>query len=977
MRFSGPRSVAVTIALAILVSFFAARPAPAQYQSPADSISIRADEAATWSEGNTVIIQLDSPATIQTPEATLSAKRAVLWLTPSSSAGAVEATQQQRAEIALIGEAKIDQPAEQLRRTGDRLFVTLDLRGPLRITSNRRVAEDRSASEVYQVANDMRPVAGAPGQRPWIELAPPALPTTAPATSQPAITMPRPKQPVNFKAPGIETTQTADDHVAFVLQGGVVIYQKRADGDLIELQAERAVMFTQLRSLREIGNSKRFETAEDAVQAAYLEGDVRVVVTPATRKRGEQRLEAERIYYDFITDRAVLTQAVVHAIQPETQLPITVRASIVRQLSLGEYKAEKVELSTSQFLTPTYSFKASRMYVRQMETGDPRYGTYTEFTATNSRFNLFGVPVFWLPVMSGSMTDRGSALRHVMIESNNRMGLGVRSDWGLFESLGVLPPEDLDIGYRLDYFQKRGPAGGLYADYQGGYITETTKDPWDFKGRFTSYIVNDHGTDRLGNQRRVVTPPDEIRGRVLWEHQHFFPTDWQVQLRAGFASDATFLEEFFEREFDTGQPHELSAYAKRQHDSEALTLLFEYPTHSFTTTANEVQEQVQVERLPEVGYQRIGDSLVGDQVTFFSNNRVGALNFRDTERTLGQQGFRNGQSPGIPSYAYTGTDDHFNLRSDFRQELDYPISSGQFKVVPYVFGRYTGQTDTPAEGGRQRLFIGSGLRINTSFWKTDDAAESNLFDVHRVRHVIEPEVNVFTSAQTRDQDDFFIYDEPVDAINDVTAVQLALHQRWQTKRGGAGQFRSVDFFSLNIEANLFANQPDEAFRTPTGFRGLFFNSEPEASLARNSLNADALWRVSDTTAVLADAAYNFDEGELATTSIGLAVQRSPRLSYFTGVRYIGQINSTIASLAATYQISTKYTVSFNQSFNLSERRNQNSSVTLTRHFDRLFVSVSAYYDAVNETSGFSFSILPEGFDIGVGSDALNQFFGTQ
>jgi len=64
-------------------------------------------------------------------------------------------------------------------------------------------------------------------------------------------------------------------------------------------------------------------------------------------------------------------------------------------------------------------------------------------------------------------------------------------------------------------------------------------------------------------------------------------------------------------------------------------------------------------------------------------------------------------------------------------------------------------------------------------------------------------VNVFTSAQTLSRDHFFQYDEPIDEINDISAVQIALHQRWQTKRGGPGRWRSVDFFTLNVEANFF------------------------------------------------------------------------------------------------------------------------------------------------------------------------------
>ncbi len=824
----------------------------------------------------------------------------------------------------------------------------------------------------------MRPLGATTGesgqlfQRPWIE----SYPSTQP-TSQPS-TQPYPRSPVNFHADNFERIQSPDGYVAFTLEGHVQMTQRNSKNDLIELQAEHAVIFTKVRRMDELGANKKFKAIEDAVDAAYLEGDVRVELSPAAARKPEQRLFANRLYYEFGTDRAILTQAVVHTLEPERQIPVTIRADLVRQLSLGEYRAEHVELSSSQLATPTYSVRATHAYVRQVDTGDDRYGSRTQFVADNTTFRMFGFPFFYLPVTAGSFTDRGFPLRSIYVEENGRFGLSARSEWGFFESLGVLPPEDLDIGYRLDYFEKRGPGVGATAKYQGGYITDSNKEAWDFDGRITGYFVNDHGADRLGSARRVVTPDDNLRGRVLWEHQQFFPGDWQVQLRGGYASDPTFLQEYFQREFDTEQPAEASAYLKHQRDSEALTLLLEYPTNNFPTTSGELQEQVQVERYPELGYRRIGDSLGDDQLTFFSDNRAGLYHFKESGRTLNEEGFRAGQSPGIPSYGYTGTDDDTTGRADFRQEIDYPLTAGRFKVVPYVIGRYTGYTETPGGGGDEgRVFVGTGVKINTAFWRVDDSARSDLFDIHRIRHVIEPELNFFTSAETHDQNDFYIYDEQVDAINDVTAVQLALHQRWQTKRGGAGQFRSVDFFTFNIEANFFANQPSDSVLNPTGFRGLFFPSLPESSLARNSVNADALWRVSDTTAVLGDASYNLDEQQLATTSLGFAAQRDPRESYFVGARYIGQINSTIASVAASYVLSQKYTLAFSQSVNLSQRKNQDSSVTIIRHFDRLFVTLSLYYDAIDDTSGFRFGIIPEGLGAGVSSASLQTVFGPQ
>jgi len=47
--------------------------------------------------------------------------------------------------------------------------------------------------------------------------------------------------------------------------------------------------------------------------------------------------------------------------------------------------------------------------------------------------------------------------------------------------------------------------------------------------------------------------------------------------------------------------------------------------------------------------------------------------------------------------------------------------------------------------------------------------------------------------------------------------------------------------------------------------------------------------------ILADIEHNLDEESSRTASVGLAVQRDERIQYFTGLRYIGDIDSTIAS----------------------------------------------------------------------------------
>jgi len=45
-------------------------------------------------------------------------------------------------------------------------------------------------------------------------------------------------------------------------------------------------------------------------------------------------------------------------------------------------------------------------------------------------------------------------------------------------------------------------------------------------------------------------------GRFSFEHQHFFPADWQFQFRFGLVSDPTFLEYWQEGQFNDGLPHD-------------------------------------------------------------------------------------------------------------------------------------------------------------------------------------------------------------------------------------------------------------------------------------------------------------------------------------------------------------------------------------------------------------------------------------
>src|SRR5438309_11834201 len=93
VRFSG-------VALALIALGVGTAPLAAQSQPPSEKLAITAKTASIWSEGSTQVIQLEGPLTIVLDRAQLSARQAVIWLTPVAGA----APNQQHAEIVLLGD---------------------------------------------------------------------------------------------------------------------------------------------------------------------------------------------------------------------------------------------------------------------------------------------------------------------------------------------------------------------------------------------------------------------------------------------------------------------------------------------------------------------------------------------------------------------------------------------------------------------------------------------------------------------------------------------------------------------------------------------------------------------------------------------------------------------------------------------------------------------------------------------------------
>ena len=171
--------------------------------------------------------------------------------------------------------------------------------------------------------------------------------------------------------------------------------------------------------------------------------------------------------------------------------------------------------------------------------------------------------------------------------------------------MGLEEPEGTDSTLAVDYYSDRGFGGGIATDYESQ----------DYFGRMLGYIINDEGQDRLGriSSRKNLTPSRELRGRFRWQHRHFLPYHWQLSSEISYISDRNFIESFYRDEFYVEKEQETLLYLKRIEDNWGLSFFGKARINDFE---NELEE------LPTIEFHWLGQSLLDNKLTFYSDNQV-------------------------------------------------------------------------------------------------------------------------------------------------------------------------------------------------------------------------------------------------------------------------------------------------------------------------------------------------------------------
>ncbi len=226
---------------------------------------------------------------------------------------------------------------------------------------------------------------------------------------------------------------------------------------LVEMGADAAVLFS-AESATPAGQPAADwadRPGQERITEIYLEGDVRITESGKT-------LRASRILYDLVHERAIMLEPVMQVYEPVRNINIVFRADRGVQLSRSRYCFEDATISTSQFITPPYEVRAQEVTVQERpskEEGAAAGAQQFDIEMKDSTLNLQSVPVLYWPQATLDSEMAEVPLRSFNIGEHSNFGFGVETEWHLFRTLGLKPPEGVKANLTVDAFEKGTGAG--------------------------------------------------------------------------------------------------------------------------------------------------------------------------------------------------------------------------------------------------------------------------------------------------------------------------------------------------------------------------------------------------------------------------------------------------------------------------------------------------------------------------------------
>jgi len=659
-----------------------------------------------------------------------------------------------------------------------------------------------------------------------------------------------------------------------------------------------------------------------AILELYAEGAVLL------RTEG-QEVRAERIYANFVENRAVILRGELLARIGEEgegpRIPLLVRAERIVQTTKNEIRSEKARVTSDLSADPHHELIVKEMVIR-------RRGKKFSITGESLTLVYEGIPIFWVPRVSGSSTRGTDPLRDVDVGASSKYGyfLGLDLGYRLWSDETTADEPWGDVSISPVYRTRRGFGIGGNFDYKGD----------SFEGDVLGFYQYDGADEDQVLQEPV---PRNDRGRLRWQHFHEFSADAGGKRLHGTAeiswlSDSGFLAEYYTNEFKEKKAQEDVGYLSWAGGSVATAVTYKWWANDFET------QTTYTPRLSaDVFRMAIARNILGTEADVnFSGEADAARVYRAYAEGLGERGVSTN-------------------RLLLRGRVDVPFNLGPVRVSP-MFG--AGYTLYGNHQDQQRVDLSTSVRAAVDFWRVFPDVRSDTFDISGLRHVMDLSAGYASRfAVTADSDEIFVSDM-YDLLDEIDAVDLRMRHRFETKRRG----EIVTFLEVELRALYF---PTELSARPAPF-----GPREEYEQGMNSLLVpeEETWRTIDRRGwgpmlgelraqiwgnlfFAGDVWYDVETGLFETYSEGLRYEGKKEFSFLVAHRTI-QGDASLVTAWIDTRLTDRWSVRLLHQQDISRSESLVSGLKIRRRYPDFIFELSLNYNQKRNDTGINFTIEP-------------------
>lgn len=713
----------------------------------------------------------------------------------------------------------------------------------------------------------------------------------------------------------------------------------------------------------------------------YVEGNI-------VFSKDRRVIYAQKMFYDVDMQRGTILDAEVLTPVPQYQGLVRLKADVVQQVDANNLQAYGTAFTTSRLGVPRYWLQSENLSLDRRPTGatdpwtyepvmDPLTGQQAvedEYFVESQRNRVYvaGLPVFAWPRFRASLNEPNVYLERLAFNNDQIFGFQANSGWDMYQILGFLkkPPQTRWIGV-LDYLSERGLGVGSEFYYRRNELFGL---PGVAQGEYRSWFINDQGLDTLGRDRIDLVPEKTNRGSILGWHRHKFAPGFQLKAELGYISDRNFLEQYYEREWDTERDALTGAQLERNVGTQSYSLEANFQINDFFT---------QTSWLPRFDQFVLGQSVFNNRAVWHGHSHAGYARMRAADPPTNAAELAK-WSP----LAWEADVEGFRVGT--RQEIDFPMQVGPVKVVPYLLGDVTYWQQDLTESDLTRAYGQTGIRASLPIWRTDPTIQSTLWNVNGLAHKVTFDLEAFYADASKDLSALPLYDQldddsqehfrrriandtfgipplgfvplpfderyfalrsgmqsnvtapSLEIADDLAVVQMGVRQRWQTKRGMPGCERIIDWITLDSQVTWFPDADRDNFGTDFGMLDYDFN-----------------WYIGDRFSLVSDGYFDFFSQGLRTASLGANFGRPSVSNAYLGYRMIeGPISSNIISGLLTYQMSEKWGLRAGGQVDFGPTGSIGETLSLVYVGESFLWQFGVNHDVSRDNFGFRFAFEP-------------------